>query len=146
MTCYAGETVLVCSNNTITGLSPKTERVKHLKNGETKLVSSIDASLERFEEFKQNRFNEIETMKNVAITDQQLSELVLDMLRTNEFYPQFVGEVVGEWDCPNHNEFKPRTLWSFHNCYTELSKRFNFISKLKTDNSMRQIISQRFGI
>jgi len=138
-----GETVFVCSNEMFRGETIKDNR-RHTANIMGKLEGKMDSIIDRFNDFRDKRFVQIEAMKNYELSDRETGELILNMHRNNVMSNTNIARVVQEFDFPTHEEFKPRTLWSFQNSVTETAKNITDPNRrMNATNRMHNIIDAK---
>ena len=53
-----------------------------------------------------------------------VDNFVCESLRTGIIASNKIESVLNEWSNPYHEEFKPRTLWSLNNCFTQVLKKY----------------------
>ena len=117
-----GERVFVCTNEMIRSENT-TMRTRHTTNVGERLLGYIDASIERFKKFRDERIIEIDKYKEVEFTPEKVNKIVYDMVKIDAIgSTSFLTNMVNEWENPRHEEFKPRTAWSFQNAFTEILK------------------------
>ncbi len=67
----------------------------------------------------------IEAYRETYIQDWSAHDLIIRAVDCRAITPSQVPEVVQEWREPSHQEFRPRTLWSLFNAFTEAYKGQN---------------------
>lgn len=139
-TGLAGERVFVCSNEMFSS------QIREARNRHTmSIISSLRGKMlnlvEYFKRFRDARIHEIEALKVTPWSDQYLAQIVLSFHRNNIIENNsIIDKIVTEYDNPRHEEFKPRTAWSFQNACTEILKqvedpcrRFNANIRIKKE-------------
>ena len=53
-----------------------------------------------------------------------VDNFVCESLRIGIIASNKIESVLNEWSNPYHEEFKPRTLWSLNNCFTQVLKKY----------------------
>ena len=135
-----GETVFVCSNEMFRGETINDNR-RHTANVWGKLTGKMDSIIERFNIFRDNRFKQIETMKEMELSDRDTGEIILNMHRNSVMSNTNIARVVHEFDYPTHQEFKTRTLWSLQNAVTETAKNITDPNRrMNATNRMHDIL------
>lgn len=129
---FAGEKVFVCSNEMVSNIIQASAR-RHTTNIFAALNDKVESIIEHYFIFRETRTTEINRLKQLPFTDDHLSKTVLAMHREGFLGNAFIDRVVHEYDAPRHEEFKPKTVWSFQNACTEIAKEI--------DNPERKIIA-----
>lgn len=135
----------VCSNLKITGIM--SEKQKHL-NGVTDGTAKVfDLGIANFEQYRDKRVKQIERSKNVEVDDKILSDIVLQMHRSEIFgkNPMMISNILKEFtnDIPRHDEFGSRsTLWSLENAMTEVSKNISPIRTIGYNQEFDRIVDK----
>lgn len=115
-----GEGVFVCSNLRFTG-----EIVvgrKHTTEIMADLPSLMVEAVGRLHEKWDKQVSLIEKYKSIEVTRNQAYDLLIQMAKAEVFPRTQFMDVLHEWEEPQHEEFKPRTMWSLMNGVTESLK------------------------
>lgn len=116
----AGERVFVCSNLAfradISFARKHTTRVEEDFN--VQVVKAILAL---------RQYSQLSTGRIQAMQARELSEVEADSLMLRAYERGIVGarllpQLISEWREPSFEEFRPRTAWSFFNCFTHVLK------------------------
>ena len=67
----------------------------------------------------------IEAYKRTQLSDTQVHDLLIRSCDARVIANAGIAKVLKEWRGSEHEEFAPRTAWSFHNAYTEVFKGSN---------------------
>lgn len=116
-----GERVFVCSNEMFKGETINDNK-RHTKNVMEKLTGKVDSIIEKFNEFRLSRLEQIQAMKDFKVDDAIVGEMIVQMLRKRIMSNTNVSRIVREWDYPSHEDFADKNLWSFQNAVTEVAK------------------------
>ena len=119
-----GERVFVCSNEMFHGETIHDNR-RHTTNIWGKLNDKVDSIVEKFKRFREIRLKEIEQLKDHSMTDSDVGEMVVNIMRNHILSNTNTARLVKEWDHPTHPDFLPRNMWSFQNHFTEVAKRIS---------------------
>lgn len=119
-----GETVFVCSNEMFKGETIRDNK-RHTKNVWERLTGKVDSIVERFNIFREERFNEIEVMKQRHLEEPEIGKIVLDMHRRHIMSNTNIDRFVREVDTPTHSCFKDPSVWNIQNAFTEIAKNIS---------------------
>jgi hypothetical protein len=67
----------------------------------------------------------IDAYRDCPVPDWAAHDLVIRAMDCRAITPKQVPNVIGEWRAPSHEAFRPRTLWSLFNAFTEVYKAQN---------------------
>jgi hypothetical protein len=117
LSVLAGARVLVCSNGCLSAEYVVSR--KHTSG--IRLNDAIDRALDSFMNSVRS-FTELhEQLRMKPIGLDSAKALVVDMAIAGALPSSHVVDVVQEFESPQHEEFKPRNLWSLYNATTEAS-------------------------
>ena len=117
-----GAEVFVCSNGSI--FATEVVGRKHTTEILADLPTLLAAALSKVGLYADAQCKFFERLRNVPMTDNEVNDFVVrsaidhDCITGGE-----IIHVINEWRNPRFDEFKPRTAYSLHNAYTEISKR-----------------------
>jgi len=114
-----GTHVFVCDNMALRGDTIFLKR-KHTFNLD--LAQEIDAGLAEFKLQYTALDDRIVHLKSLTLTDDNAKARMLDIFHKGIVPVKYLDKVYDEYLTPSHDEFKPRTLWSLHNAFTETMK------------------------
>lgn len=112
----AGSRVFVCSN-----LAFRAELLvkrKHTTFGEQRFAEGIATAVSSLGQFKEMEQARIRTMAETEIGPDLADALILRSFDRGIISTQLLPRVIKEWREPEHDDFKPRTLWSLLNAFT----------------------------
>lgn len=116
----AGMSVFVCDNMALRG-DVILLREKHVH--ELSLADSIDIGIERFVKQYAKLEEETQLLRDTQLTDIQAKSTIFDAFVLEKVMPlHFIDRVYNEYFVPTKPEFEPRTGWSLHNAFTQVSK------------------------
>jgi hypothetical protein len=115
-----GSGVFVCDNLAFSGEVKLARR--HTKYIERDLPRVVADAIARLAGLRITQDERIETYKQHPITDVEAHDLVIRAIDSKVIGPTRVKAVLEEWRKPRHQEFSPRTIWSFFNAFTEARK------------------------
>lgn len=118
-----GTRVFVCDNLAFTGevkLSRKHTRfaVRDLRFMTSRAVGRLGEQFHREDE-------RIAAYKRQRLTDKAAHDLLIRAVDCRAITPTVLPEVIRYWREPLHEEFRPRTVWSLLNAFTEQFKAVN---------------------
>ena len=118
-----GTRVFVCDNLAFTGevkLSRKHTRfaVRDLRFMTSRAVGRLGEQFHREDE-------RIAAYKRQRLTDKAAHDLLIRAVDCRAIMPTVLPEVIRYWREPLHEEFRPRTVWSLFNAFTEQFKAVN---------------------
>lgn len=64
----------------------------------------------------------VDRYRSVRIGDVRAHDLVVRSVDSGVMANSYIPRVLGEWREPRHAEFKPKTVWSLQNAFTEVFK------------------------
>ena len=115
-----GSRVFVCDNLSFSGeVNLARKHTRFIMRDLPNLVHQAIGQLGDQRHIQEKRF---ETYKSRAIEDRDAHSLILRGLLGGVLPETRVRDVVEHWTDPPHEEFKPRTVWSLFNSFTEALK------------------------
>lgn len=118
--CACGESVCVCGN--LCFFSEFMEDHKHTCVGESRFKEKMKKVVDQYIEKFADRIEQIKYWQGVEITEQQVNDLIMRCFRAGAFGCNLIPHIIEAWEKPKYDDFKPRTVWSLHNAYTEAHK------------------------
>lgn len=115
-----GSYVFVCDNLAFSG--EVLVGRKHTKNIAKDLPGLVDLGFNALVEERGIQERRIEAYKAHEITNKDAHDIVVQSLMEGVFPVSYMPRIVNEWREPTHDAFKPRTIWSLFNAYTEVAK------------------------
>lgn len=115
-----GATVFVCDNLALTG--EVTVLKKHTKNVWNVLEDTAIQTLYRSRKNFDQVVLDCDKLKRRELTDDKAFAYLGQMFGYGILSPRQLPMVKAEWLHPGHEEFEPRTAWSFYNACTEALK------------------------
>lgn len=120
----AGERVTVCSNEMVTGLIVESKR-KHTMNARGELSEKMDAVIDKFFKFVDDRSLEIRSLQNTQIGKTSLALLVLCLHEKTPIAPSTIGQIIKEFREPQYDyQCGGSSLWDFQNACTTVFKKY----------------------
>lgn len=118
-----GTRVFVCDNLAFNGevkLSRKHTRfaARDLRFMTARAVGSLNAKFHRMDE-------RIAAYKVHRLTDKAAHDFIIKAIDCRSITPTALPEILHHWREPLHDEFRPRTMWSLFNAFTEQFKSLN---------------------
>lgn len=115
-----GASVFVCDNLALTG--EVTVLKKHTMNVWSSLEDIAISTLYRSQKNFESITADAERLKGREIEDDEAFRLIGLLFGRGVLSPRQLPVVKQEWLVPSHQEFRPRTAWSFYNACTEALK------------------------
>jgi hypothetical protein len=112
----AGSRVFVCDN--LAFRSELLVRRKHTRNGSERFREAIAQAVGSLEPFRQAEVVRIERMRTAEIADERAESLLLRCYERGLVSYRQLPQAIRQWRTPDHDEFRPRTLWSLYNALT----------------------------
>jgi len=121
---FGGASIFICSN--LQAFATYAIKTKHTTNIFDRLPNLFSSGLKEIEIDAKVNEERIDHFKNFEIDDDaQIHDWLIQSMDQKILLPTHLPTVLGDWRKPRHEEFEPRTMWSFNNCYTESFKQFN---------------------
>jgi len=121
---FGGASIFICSN--LQAFATYAIKTKHTTNIFDRLPNLFSSGLKEIEIDAKVNEERIDHFKNFEIGDDaQIHDWLIQSMDQKILLPTHLPTVLGDWRKPRHEEFEPRTMWSFNNCYTESFKQFN---------------------
>ena len=120
---FGGASVYICSN--LQAFSQYALKTKHTSNVFDRLPSLICDGLKEIEIDGKVNDERIQYFKDFEIeNDSQIHDYVIKSMDSNVITTSLIPKVLEDWRKPRHEEFAPRNMWSFNNCFTEVFKEY----------------------
>ena len=116
----AGSNVMVCDNLAFHGECEIGH--KHTKNIMDKLPGRIDALIQQIQDNFKAQADRYDQYQECSITDNDAHRILGHAIERGAISPSKSGLVLKEYRSPRHDEFSPRTAWSYFNAFTEILK------------------------
>lgn len=115
-----GSRVFVCDNLAFSSEIEVTRRhTKRVFEDFPRLIATAAGRINESAERQERRFNHY---RGFELTDNQVHDILVQSLDVEAIGCQALPKVLQQWREPIHEEFKPRTMWSLWNAYTEVYK------------------------
>jgi hypothetical protein len=118
-----GSRVLVCDN-----LAFSAEIViarKHTRHIRKDLPRLLDDAVGRLGDHRRRQAERIEAYQSAPLPDSQFHDLAIRSLDAQVVSASKIPRVLEAYREPSHDEFRPRTVWSAFNAFTEVLKGFD---------------------
>lgn len=135
----AGLSVFVCDNLVFRGDLIALRR-KHTIG--LNLRIEIEEAVEIFATHLGTLNNEVDRLKDEAISDERAKAVIHDAFVAKAMPVKYFKAVGQNYFQPPHDEFKPRTMWSLHNAFTEAAKAMPIPTRFRAT----QEIGRHFGM
>lgn len=137
----AGYRVFVCDNMALSG-EFKPMLAKHTKNFD--LIESISIGIDRVQRFFQPMKQNILTMKNITLKDNEAIEFIYTSFMDHKLPISLIKNVHTEFFEPKIEEFQQPTVWSLSNAYTSVFKKLNPVSRYENTAKVGRLIAETF--
>jgi hypothetical protein len=118
----AGMQVLVCSNLSFAG--DIVFKRRHTVNVMRDLPLMIRDAIDSLQGLWQRQKQQVEAYRNTRLLDRAAHHLTISALDAGVISGSRIPKVLSEWREPKHQDFRPRTVWSFFNAITENLKDY----------------------
>jgi Domain of unknown function (DUF932) len=135
-----GAEVFVCDNLALTG--DITIMRKHTANVWSSLENIAISTLYRSQQNFQKIIEDSETLKGRMIGDDEAFKTIGLLFGHGILSPRQLPVVKKEWLNPSHNDFMPRTMWSFYNACTEALKSCPPLLIMEKHISLHTVITE----
>jgi len=137
-----GSSVFVCDNLAFSG--EVTFARKHTSEILSDLPCRINTAINRVKGMQELQDNRIEAYKDKRIGDN--AAMVAIMKAASAKRPIIAANktvrVWEEWKQPRHDAFKPRTVWSLFNSFTEVMKAYTVIDRVGRTQDLHQMMDK----
>lgn len=116
----AGSRVFVCDNMAFA--SDILVVRKHTRHGEKRFGHAIAAAVSQLHQYLGMEARRVAWMRDAEVEEDKANSLILQTYEQGIIGARLLPEVIHEWREPKHDEFKPRTMWSLLNAFTEVLK------------------------
>ncbi|MGC3990620.1 MAG: hypothetical protein QM796_13255 [Chthoniobacteraceae bacterium] len=140
----AGASVFVCDNLSFSGevkLARKHTRFIHrdlpslVHSGISKLMSKWQDQQQRFDAYKAKR-----------VGDDVAHDLIIRATDVGVCSNRLIPSVLHEWREPEHQQFKPRSLWSLFNAFTAALKEGSLGELPKRTEALHGLLDHHAGV
>lgn len=130
----AGTRVFVCDNLAFSGevrISRKHTRyaMRDLRHLTARAVGQLG---DRFHQLDQR----VDAYKGKSINDPRAHDIVIRAVDCMAITPSQIPDVLDQWRHPAHEAFRPRSLWSLFNAFTEVHKTVNPHTSLRRGEAL----------
>ena len=115
-----GSQITVCTNLAFSGEICVTR--KHTRFVLRDLPGLIDDAVGQLADRWREQDVRIDRYKNHRIRNSTAHDIVVQALDAGIITSTRIPDLLAEWRAPRYVEFRPRTLWSLHNAFTETMK------------------------
>jgi hypothetical protein len=140
-----GAEVYVCTNGCLS--AEYLMRTKHTSN----VFSRIDGFVENSVRTVNHRANVIfeqfmRYLDTDAGSDRQVHHVVCQAYQQGIIPASGIGQVLDHWRTPEHDEFRPRNVWSLYNAFTSYDRGRSPFERSTRVNRLHKILNTEFGI
>jgi hypothetical protein len=139
----AGASVFVCDNLSFSG-EVKLAR-KHTRFILRDLPQLTQGAIGRLMERWHHQDQRIGAYKLANVTERTAHDLVVRALDVGVCTTRQLPRVLGEWRHPRHDDFRPRTVWSLFNAFTETLKG-NLTELPKRTEALHGLLDDHVGL
>ncbi|MFC1601263.1 hypothetical protein ACFL34_02840 [Candidatus Sumerlaeota bacterium] len=98
---------------------------KHTSRIRRDLPRLINEAVGKLGDLRNHQAARIEAYQNTAIADTQVHDLAVRAMDAGVVAASKLPKVLGAYREPPHEEFRPRTVWSLFNAFTEILKSYD---------------------
>ncbi len=135
LTNIVGASVLVCSNGMMVHNTFDKVKRKHTLN--MSVYAEVNRAVDLYIDRVQSVQDTVIEMKETEVNDRQLNDVLVSSGKRGIIAWSGLGKVLNEYEHPKHPEFKPRTVWSLYNAYTEVAKEMSIPNQARTIGGVR---------
>lgn len=139
----AGSQVFVCDNLSFSGEVAIAR--KHTRNILAELPERIAKGIDRITGHWDFHRKRIERYRMSPMGDTEAHDLMIRAVDMEVCANSYIPKVLQEWREPRHEEFRPRTLWSFQNAFTEVFKGRADLLPERT-HRLHRLLDERAGL
>ena len=112
---------------------------RHTKNLDIRfeIMEGVNRAVTGYRGFQR----QIEAWKQDGISDTSAKATILDAAVKQVMPLHLIPQVVTEYFEPRHDEFKPRTMWSLHNAFTESFKALKSHVALESATELGKLLA-----
>ena len=140
----SGLRVLVCSNLSFSGEQVLSR--KHTTHIMQELPDLIANAVDHVEVIWARQSVQIDAYRSTRLTDLRAHDLTVRAVDTGVISASRIPDLVQEWREPSHEEFRPRTVYSFFNAATEALKKSNPFSLPARTQKLHKLCDQHVGL
>lgn len=140
----AGTRVLVCDNLCFSG-EIRLSR-KHTKFASRDLRQLMARAVGQLGEKFRNLDQRVEAYRRQPFGDKETHDFIVRSIDSRVITPTQVPDILKEWREPSHEEFRPRTLWSLFNSYTEVFKLGNPHTTVRRSQALHGLCDAVVGL
>jgi hypothetical protein len=139
-----GSSVLVCSNLVLSGdITILRKHTLHVqKDMQSMALSAIYKSQRVYTEI----LKDAEAMRLLELSDDNAHRMLGLVYGRGIITPRQIPVALREWQAPQHEDFSPRTVWSFYNAITESLKSAPPQSIMEKHLGLHRLFSEQFGL
>jgi len=132
-----GMRIFVCDNMAFSsdGIALRKKHTSGL-NLRGEMIGAVDTFEGRYLTMEE----QVHKLQEREISDETAKSLMLDSFAQELLPKQYLPEVVKHYFEPQHEEFRPRTMWSLHNAYTEVFKLMAPISAQRSNMAVSRLL------
>lgn len=135
-----GTSVFVCDNLAFSGEIFAGH--KHTRFAQATLPGRISSALRGLPQLARHEIERHQRLEQIAMPKGMSDRLIMESVRRNVIPPSAVRKLDAEWREPSHDEFKPRTLWSWENAGTEVLKRYDGPARVAPAIRLRGLVDE----
>ena len=140
----AGASCFVCDNLSFSG-EIKLAR-KHTRFIVRDLPSLVQQGIGRLMDKWHDQSTRFTAYKHRAIDDTQAHDIIIRATDVGVCSNRLIPAVLHEWREPSHDEFKPRTVWSLFNGFTQTLKEGSLADLPKRTEALHGLLDSHVGL
>jgi hypothetical protein len=142
--CALGSRVFVCDNLAFSGEVQLAR--KHTRYILRDLPSLVERAIAKLAGMRQSMVDRYTAYQQREITRSQANDMVIRALDAKAVTVTRIPSVLAEYRNPRHEEFKPRTLWSLFNSFTEVAKEDGLPTQQSRSLLLQSVFDRAAGV
>ena len=139
-----GTGVFVCDNLSFCGeINVGRKHTTHILRDMPILMGKTVSALAGVFEDSERR---VEAYKERELSREEVHDIVCLAMQAGHIPTSKIKRVLNEYKHPRHEEFSPRTAWSFFNAFTEVGKTFPLVTLQRRTMGMHGLVDSYCGL
>lgn len=141
----AGLVVICCSNGSFGSDEIALSR-RHTTNILMDLPNLVKSAVNRLGAMWAHQVQQVEAYRAARLSDIRAHDLIVKSMDAGAFPASQIPDVLREYRGSSHEEFQPRTAWSFFNACTEVLKKANPFSLPARTKALHAVCDDYVGL
>lgn len=135
-----GSRTFVCDNLAFSGdIKIGRKHTRYIMDDLSRFVADAFGKLGKMRQSQHERY--LNYMQS-ELTDMQAHDLMIRGIDARAIAPSKMKHLIKEWREPSHDEFKPRTVWSLFNAFTEVYKQTSLTQLHQNSNRLHGLLDR----